>query len=164
MALFAGDLARADMTAESAVKAGFVYNFAKFTEWPMDVFATANAPLNLCVAGNQPLSGKLSLLQGRMAQGHVISLRGNPRPEDINACHILYIDEMDERRLGVLLGQVASVPVLTVSDIDGFTGYGGIIGMHLNGERVQFSINLAAARQAGLKLSSQLLRLGKVSQ
>ncbi len=55
-------------------------------------------------------------------------------------------------------------PVLTVSDIDGFAEQGGIIGLSLNGERVEFTVNLRAARQAGIKLNSQLLRLGRVVQ
>jgi hypothetical protein len=155
---------RAEAASDVAVKAGFVYNFSKFAEWPADSFATNSAPLNLCVVGNQPLGGQLLMLQGRIAQGHAINLRGNARGEDLRACHIVFVGDSEERRVASVLAQVGGSPVLTVSDIDGFAEQGGIIGLSLNGERVEFTVNLRAARQAGIKLNSQLLRLGRVVQ
>lgn len=155
---------RAHSATDAAVKAGFVYNFTKFTEWPAESFATASAPLNLCIVGNQPLDGNLSLLHGRMAQGHPINVRGNPRNEELRVCHILFVGDGEERRGAAALTQLAGAPVLTVSDMEGFADQGGIIGLTLSGDRVQFTVNLRAARQVGLKLNSQLLRLGKVMQ
>jgi len=154
----------AQSASDAAVKAGFVYNFTKFTEWPADSFSTATAPLNLCVIGNQPLDGNLAMLHGRVAQGHPINVRGNPRQEELRACHLLYIGETEERRGAAVLAQVAASPVLTASDMEGFTDQGGIIGLALSGDRVQFTVNLRAARQAGLKLNAQMLRLGRVLQ
>ncbi len=155
---------RVESVTDVAVKAGFVYNFSKFAEWPADSFATNYAPLNLCVVGNQPLGGQLVMLHGRIAQGHAINLRGNVRGDDLRTCHILFVGESEERRVTTLLAQIVGSPVLTISDIDGFAEQGGIIGLSLNGERVEFTVNLRAARQAGIKLNSQLLRLGRVVQ
>lgn len=154
----------AESASDAAVKAGFIYNFTKFTEWPAESFASNSSPLNLCIFGNQPLDGNLALLHGRMAQGHPINVRGNPRAEELRLCHILFIGEAEERRGNAALAQIAGAPVLTVSDMEGFPEQGGVIGLAINGERVQFTVNLRAARQAGLKLNAQLLRLGKVMQ
>lgn len=162
--LLAAGPAWTDPASEAAVKAGVVYNLGKFVEWPPERFASANAPLTLCTVGNQPLQGALALLQGRNVQGHPIVLRNNPRGDELRACHILYIDETANDRLESLLAHVASSPVLTVSDIEAFADQGGIVGLYQKDERVQFTINLRAARQNGLKLSSHLLRLGKVLQ
>jgi hypothetical protein len=155
--------ARADDASDAAVKAGFVYNIAKFTEWPTEVFASGTAPLQLCAVGLPPLQGKLGLLIGRAVQGHAVNLRLNPRADELSTCQILYVDDTEARRAGALIGLVAASPVLTVSDIDGFAESGGIIGLYLDGDRVRFNVNLRAARQAGLKLSAQVLRLGRVT-
>lgn len=148
-------------TADS-VKASFVYNFSKFVEWPANALPPG-APMQLCVAG-QALDGKLNQLNGRQSQGREIRIRHLPSSGDASSCHILFIGASEERRVNNLLGAAASAPVLTISDLDEFAEYGGMIGLTLRDDRVNFTINLTSTRAAGLKPSAQLLRLGRVMQ
>ncbi len=55
-----------------------------------------------------------------------------------------------------------SRPVLTVSEVDGFARSGGGINFYLDGPKVRFEINPAAAQNDRLRISSQLLSLGKI--
>jgi hypothetical protein len=153
---------RADGPAADSVKAGFVYNFSKFIEWPANALPAGGA-MQLCVVG-QALDGKLNSLQGRQSQGREIRVRNLAATADPTGCHILYIGVSEERRLNSVLAAVAGSPVLTISDMGEFPEFGGMIGLNLQNERVVFTINLANTRAAGLRASSQLLRLGRVIQ
>lgn len=152
----------ADNLAADSVKAGFVYNFSKFVEWPAAALPPGS-PMQLCVVG-QALDGKLNTLNGRQSQGRDIRVRNLSASGDFSGCHILFISASEERRLNSVLNAVAGSPVLTISDIGEFAEFGGMIGLSVQNEKVSFAINLANARAVGLKPSSQLLRLGRVVQ
>lgn len=152
----------ADGLAADSVKAGFVYNFSKFVEWPAAALPPGGT-MQLCVVG-QALDGKLNPLHGRQSQGRDIRVRNLSASSDFSGCHMLFIGASEERRLNSVLNAVAGNPVLTISDIGEFPEYGGMIGLSVQNERVNFAINLAATRAVGLKPSSQLLRLGRVVQ
>ena len=147
----------ADPVKEDDIKAGFIINFAKYTEWP-------NADLGsreilICSLGTQPLSGRLEPLHGRQAQGRQIRVLIPARPSEWRDCQVLFIDANDKQRIPAVLDQLSQQPVLTVSDAEGFAQAGGIIGMKLRAGRVRFEINQGAAHRAGLNLSSQMLKL-----
>lgn len=152
----------ADSLAADSVKAGFVYNFSKFVEWPAAALPPGS-PMQLCVVG-QALDGKLNPLNGRQSQGRDIRVRNMSASSDLSGCHMLFIAVSEERRLNSVLGAVAGSPVLTISDIGEFPEYGGMIGLSVQNEKVSFTVNLTNARAVGLKLSAQLLRLGRVLQ
>lgn len=152
----------ADNLAADSVKAGFVYNFSKFVEWPANALPPG-AAMQICVVG-QALDGKLNQLHGRTSQGREIRVRQASVSSDLTSCHILFIGASDERRVNSVLGAIAGNPVLTISDIGEFAEYGGMIGLSVVNEKVGFTINLPNTRSAGLKPSSQLLRLGRVLQ
>ncbi len=150
----------ADTLAASDVKAGFVYNFSKFVEWPASALPP-NGDIQLCVLG-KGLDGKLSQIHGRISQGREIQVRPVSASSDLVSCHILYVGTIERSRLVELLKVLEGSPVLTVSDIEDFTSAGGMIGLYVENERVRFAINLSAMRAVGLKPSAQLVRLGKV--
>ncbi len=151
-------LPAAAQSKESELKAAFVYNFAKFTEWPD--FENNSANLNLCLVGNGTLGKVLSNLKGRNVRGHelnVIKVDSTTQPGD---CHILYVSRSEAGNADALMNSLAGKHgLLSVSDIDGFTKSGGIIELKVVNNKMRFSINLRAAREADLTLSSKLLRL-----
>lgn len=149
-------LSRAELSA-AEIKAAFVFNFAKFVEWPEGTFPAPSSPLELCVAG-AGLEGRLSRLEGKEAQGHPIRVRSLGRSEAASGCHILVLEVGAGERAQRLqaLGQSA---VLTIADSGDFPREGGMIGLFVAANRVQFSVNLGAAHGAGLKLSSRMLQL-----
>jgi hypothetical protein len=147
---------------EYAIKAAYLYNFAKFVEWPTESFTHAEAPLTICVAGGSPFGSALEALTGKKVATHPVEVRYLPNPSRIDQCHIAFLSRTEQPRLKPLLAQLVGRPVLTVSDISDFAQGGGIIGLVEAEERIHFNINLDAARQADLKLSSHLLKLATI--
>jgi hypothetical protein len=144
----------ADAPSEDSVKAAFVLNFAKYAEWP--AVGMGGNELRLCVIGQQTLSGKLTDLAGSKVQGRELRVRQVSRPEEWRECHLLFIPATEAHRLGAL---GSATPTLTIGDGADFAQAGGMIGLKQRASRIRFDINLAAARKAGVGLSSQLLKL-----
>lgn len=156
--------ALAQSASEHAVKAGFVFNFIKFTQWPAGGDA-ANAPLRLCSTESQPLQGQLALLQGRAVGSRALEIVPGALAAKVRQCDVLFLGEGDADRLDALLRGLGNAPVLTVGDLPGFVQAGGMIGLRIEASRVRFDVNLAAAQRSGLALNSQMLKLaGKVLQ
>lgn len=159
-----GQGAWAQQVSEAAVKAGFVFNFIKFTQWPGGRDGVA-APLRLCVPSPQPLEGQLSLLSGRSVGSRVIDVRTSVAPGEWRHCDVLFLGENDAERLPTLQLRLANAPVLTLGDLPGFVENGGMIGLRVEASRVRFDVNLNSAQLSGLVLNSQMLKLaGKVMQ
>lgn len=147
---------------EYAVKAAYLYNFAKFAEWPPGAFAGPNAPLSICIAGDNPFGGALETLSGKTVDSHPVEVRHLPAATGLEKCHIVFVGRAEQGRFKAMLAKLARLPILTVSDIGDFARMGGMIGLVEADQRIRFDINLAATRQANLKLSSQLLKLATI--
>lgn len=147
---------------EYAVKAAYLYNFAKFVEWPPETFADADAPLRICIAGDNPFGDALASLTDKRVGSHPVEVRALPATANLNPCHIVFISRSEQGRFKALLTKLHRLPIVTVSDINGFAQAGGMIGLVEADQRIRFDINLAATRQANLKLSSQLLKLATI--
>jgi hypothetical protein len=157
--LLLGGNARASEFDEYAVKAAFLYNFAKFVEWPPEKFASADAPLLICIVGENPFGGALATLSGKSVDRRPVEVRNIPTTTSLDPCHIVFLGRAEQDSFKPLLAKLARLPILTVSDIGDFTRSGGMIGLIEAEQRIRFSINLTAARRANLNLSSQLLKL-----
>lgn len=147
---------------EYEVKAAFIYNFAKFVEWPEGAFSTGDSDMVLCVANEIPFGKALESIRGKTVKGRRIVVRQYKDVEDIAACHILFIGSSERKRLGQILEAVKGRSILTVGDEQGFAQQGGIINFIIAENKVSFEINLDAARRAGLEISSKLLRLAEI--
>ncbi len=141
---------------EYAVKAAYLYNFAKFVEWPPETFADADAPLRVCIAGDNPFGGALATLSDKTVGSHRVEVLLVPATTGFDQCHIVFISRAEQGRFKALLAKLGRLPILTISDI------GDMIGLVETNQRIRFDINLAATRQANLKLSSQLLKLATI--
>jgi hypothetical protein len=154
-------IARGQAAAASdvAVKAAFIFNFAKFTEWPGLVAAT---PIHICVTGDEPMAAALAqTVRGQNIGGRPLTVL---RPVDSTSwpsCQLLFIAANVPVPTGALDG-MKTLPVLTVSDRKGFSQTGGVIELYLEAGRMRFAINVDAAEDAGLRLSSRLLALARV--
>jgi len=152
-----GDTAAA---SDVAVKAAFLYNFAKFTEWPA---LAPGAPILVCVVGDDAVAAALvDTVKGQKISGHALDIS---RPQDSgtwHACHLLFITDAESRRSGGGLGGLKMLPVLTISDGKGFCDASGIIELYVEAGRMRFAINVDAADGSGLHLSSRLLGLARV--
>ncbi len=145
---------------EYQIKAAYLLNFARYVEWPA-ARLPSGATLRLCVLGRDPFGGALAGLEGRLVNGHEVRVRQMDSIEPAVDCHLVFVADSEERRVGPILRGLAAHGVLTVSDIDGFAEAGGGIGLVVEDSRVRFDINQAALLRDGLRASSQLLRLGR---
>lgn len=138
---------------ELDVKAAMVYNFARFVEWPA---GPARDHFAVCVAGSRPMEQALRrTVENRALNSRPVAVRRIQARSDTRDCDLLFAGSEGLE----FLGQVRTAPVLTVGDARGFTGAGGVIGLEVVDSRIRFSVNLDAARAAGLTVSSKLLRL-----
>jgi hypothetical protein len=148
---------------EYAVKAAFLYNFAKFVEWPGSVFAAHPATHRFCVYGAD-LFGP-ALLQGlekKLVQGRRVVLLHPALPQELAACQIVFLSRGDDARLPEVLRAVGRLPVLLVGESEGFAQRGGMINFVVDADHVRFEVNRRAAAAAGLQISSRLLDLATV--
>ncbi len=145
----------ASAQSEAAVKAAFIYNFTKYTEWPPEGGDT----MQLCLLGKtDPLLSALMELQGKQSQGRRILVHSVER-ETLNGCRVIVVGISEEDYLADILRSAQKQPALTVSEIDRFIDAGGMIGLVVDNARVQFEINAGAAERAKLKFSAQMMKL-----
>ncbi len=164
-ALAAPGAARAQSLSEYEVKAAFLYNFTKFVEWPPSAFAEGNGELRICVLGEDPFGRSLNAAVGvgEEVEGHKLVVWRPDTLAHAAGCQILFVSRSERERLPQILAPLKSSPVLTVGDTKGFLDQGGIVNFILEGSKVHFEINPAAADQAKLKISSKLLRLARIA-
>jgi hypothetical protein len=147
---------------EYQVKAAFLYNFAKFVEWPADAFETAGDSVILCVVGTDPFGDSLdSVVRGESVSGRRLVVHRTRDLDEIRGCHVVFVPRSERSRQERILGSLRNRGVLSVGEADGFLNGGGIIRFILEQNKVRFDINLEAAESSGLKLSSKLLRLAR---
>jgi hypothetical protein len=146
--------------SEYDVKAAFLYNFAKFIDWPSQTFSGAGSAFTICLVGD-PFKGALQrLVQGEVLDGRALVVRRIT--EDARVCQIAYVDSSDAVTSVKVLNSIVNAPVLTVGEKDNFIDEGGVIRFVNSAGKIHFQINPEAAERAGLKISSRLLRLADI--
>lgn len=149
--------------SEYEIKAAFLYNFAKFTEWPSETFSEATDSLIIGVLGRDPFGNILeNIIGGKTIGGRPITIHRFPRPGVLDRCHILYISESETHRLSDIFQRLQKASVLTVSDIPDFAQKGGMIYLYPKENKIRFAINLSQVEKARLKLSAKLLNLAQI--
>ncbi|CAN7326396.1 YfiR family protein [Phenylobacterium sp. LjRoot225] len=148
-----------DASLEYAVKANFLFKFGPFVEWPPRVFASATAPFNICVVGQDPFGPALDdAVRSQTIDGHPIAVRRLRTVSAEPPCHVLYVGRSPDQKPSDILRIVRGAPVLTVTDEGVGTG-GGIVHFVLRQGRVRFGVNSGSAQTSGLTISSKLLGL-----
>lgn len=141
------------------MKATYLYNFARFTEWPAGAAANGDS-FAICILGRDPFGGALdSTLAGETIDGKPVLAKRISQPQESAGCRIVFISGSEEARLKEILAAIDKSSVLTVSDMPQFSRRGGMIQFVLEGSRVRFEVNLTNAQNAGLTLSSELLKV-----
>jgi hypothetical protein len=153
-------VAIAQDVTEPALKAAYIYNFAKFTEWPGT--APAAGPFVMCVLGDVAVGEALErAVVGRALAGRPIVTSRVIPSDPKRACHLLYVSGLSVAQAGSVVADLHELPVLTISDIEGFTDVGGIAQLFFEHGQLRFRIQLDPAKRARLQISSRLLILAK---
>jgi len=142
---------------EYTLKAAFMEKFTHFIDWP-------NNPRNIfyvCIIGKNPFNGTLkSLAASSRIKNKPTKFMTLDNLNSLPDCNILFISKSKRKTLNEILNSVQNKPVLTISDTPGFAQHGVIINfVHSKDDNVQFEINHRVALNAGLKISSRLLKL-----
>lgn len=157
-----GSEVQAQTSNEYQVKAAFLYNFAKFVDWPAEAFGGGSGPLVIGVVGDDPFGGVLDqAINGKTINGRSMVVHRLKWGQDLRSCHILFISSSERSRLPQIIQSLRGASVLTVGDMGGFNQQGGIVNFVLEANRVRFEINSRGADQARLRISSKLLALAQ---
>ena len=147
---------------EREAKVAYLFNFAKFVEWPADVLP-AGSPIALCVLGDSAMAFDLSTaVRGREIAGRKVSVIDVKGDGSLAPCHLLYVTGLDQKHLDHLLAATVVMPLFTVGDADRFAERGGVASLFFDGGRMRFSINVNTAQRAHLTISSRLLALATI--
>ena len=153
----------ADVPGEYEVKAAYLYNFAKFVEWPAEAPATPPGTFVVTVVGADPFGRVLEeTLKGKAVGGARLVLRRARDASDVPPSHIVFVSESEHDRLGGVLDRLAGSATLTVGETEDFAEKGGVIRFRMEDDRVRLDINPESARRARLRISSDLLRLARI--
>jgi hypothetical protein len=145
---------------ERRVKALFLFNFAKFVEWPSPL---PPGPIRIGVVGDENFADILEkIVSGKIVEGHAFAVERSAGDAPPQNCQIVFIPGSERKRMRPILDALQASPVLTVGETRGFAEAGGVINFEIVDNKVRFEINLEAASRARLKLSSKLLSLAKI--
>ena len=145
-----------------ALKAAFLFNFAKFAEWPSGTLPPGQR-LSLCVVGDKAVADALEqTIKGRDVDHHELTVEVITADGPIRSCHLVYVSGLDTKQTGQLLESLKNTSVLTVGDGDQFAAMGGIAQLVLENGRMRFAVNVGAAHRANLTISSKLLSLATI--
>jgi hypothetical protein len=160
--LLAGPGRAQEALTEQELKAAYLYNFAKFVEWPADAFDPPSSPLRVCVFGEDPFGRLLDgVIQGqKVGEQGLVALRPD-RIAELRSCHVLFVSRSERGRVGEILASVRKANVLTVGEGEEFLDKGGMIAFVWNDKKVRFFIEKKAVAQAPFKISSRLMALGE---
>ena len=160
--LLSGTLQAAAPT-EYQLKAVFLFNFAQFVDWPQESFPEAQMPLVIGVLGEDPFGTYLDeIVSGETVNNRRLEIQRYRRVDEMKTCHILFISQSESKRLEQIVAALKGRSILTVSDSDGFTRYGGMIRFVTEKNKLRLRINLEAATAANLTISSKLLRPAEI--
>ena len=105
---------------EYLIKAVFLYNFAKFTTWPTESFPDPQAPLRLCILGEDAFGAAMESIEGKSIKGRPLAVIRIAQVADAERCHILFVSTSEEERLRAILDDLRERPILTISDMPNF--------------------------------------------
>ncbi|MGA1791919.1 MAG: YfiR family protein [bacterium] len=149
---------------EYRVKAGFVYNFAKFIEWPEENTGHDPNSILIGIIPDTPATDVFFSLEGKRIGGKRIEVKKykTVKEKGVENCHVLFFDSKEDVFVKESLLIVKYRSVLTVGHIKGFTQAGGIINFFTEEGRLRFEVNLDAAKHARIKLGSQILMSAEI--
>jgi hypothetical protein len=146
----------------SEVEAAFIYNFAKFVEWPEDAFDNADSPIVIGIVGDDPFGSTIDqIVDGKQLNGRHFVIRRMRWSDDFRHRQIVFMSGSDAGKARQLLDRLKGSPILMIAETPGLAQQGAVISFVTEQGRVRFEINLDAARRAHLTISSRLLSLAK---
>ena len=149
-----------EISREYQIKAVFLFNFCQFVEWPSTAFSSPEDPMVIGILGIDPFGNYLDeTVMGERVNGHPLVVKRFQNPDQIEGCHILFVNLPERAEMEAILQFAEANNVLTVSDADNFVKKGGMMKFFTEDNRIRIRINVDAAKKAGLNISSKLLKV-----
>jgi len=150
------------VSAEARSEANAIANFPSFIEWPLDPIVTPQTPFLLCVYGNSSFAHELAAhTRGQRVQGRGMVVRWPRNDNELRDCQILFIGRSERKHYAKILAVVQGASVLTIGETADFNESGGMVEFVYEHDALLFEVNLSAARDAHLKISSRFLSLAR---
>jgi hypothetical protein len=162
MLLISGSaLAQSVPLREYSVKAAFLYNLVKYTDWPSRAFSQPNAPIVIGLLGSDPFGPVLDrIVEGRTVNGHPILIRRAAGVAELRGSHVVFIGASESGRAAEQCAAIESFRGLTVGDTEQTAAFTAV-KCALEADRVVFTVDLTRTSRVGVNISSKLLHLAK---
>lgn len=144
---------------EQEIKAGLLYNFLKYIDWPSDSEANSVSQINVCVFGDDPFNDYLKPMNGRSVNKKEIKLDVIHNTNEIGECRLLFINSSYKDKWPDIIRYVFGKSIVTVSDFKKFTDYNGMIEFGRKDEHISVFMNMEAIMAAHLHVQYRLLKL-----
>jgi hypothetical protein len=155
--------AESEPLSEYQIKAGFLFNFTKFVEWPSDAFLDSSVPIVLGVVGENPVTNLVTeAAAGKAVNGRAVIVKRFKEEQDLRGCQILFVSSSEEKHIAQILEKLRGSSVLTVGEANGFAQSGGVINFLVEGNKVRLELNLEAAARARLKISAKVIAVARL--
>ncbi len=154
----------AEPEREYQIKAAFLYKFLLFAEWPEDVTDEFRDTIRIGIIGKDSFGNAFEPVEGEIINGRKLIIKRFGKDVStvmLRKCHILFISSSLKKDVDKILEPLNEYPIITVSEVKGFTQSGGMINFVIKKKRVGFEINMSAAESAGIKFRSKLLRVAQ---
>lgn len=147
---------------EYKIKTAFLFNFAKFIDWPANSFNSDTNEFTIGIIAPPKLASATKILRNKTVKGAPVKIITFESAEELQPCHILFLAENDSKLIADVINKFKNSPVLTVADVSGFASQGGVINFIKVDNTIRFEINPEAAQKKDLKISSKLLSLARI--
>jgi hypothetical protein len=149
-----------EQPGEYQIKAAFLFNFAKFVDWPAEAFAATNSPIVIGVFGKNVFGNDLAnTIRDKTVNNRRFQFITVASTAEATNCHILFISPSEKENLKKIVDGLHNASILTVSETGQFIEAGGMIDFVIQDNKIRFQISDEAAKKARLKISSKLLSL-----
>jgi hypothetical protein len=148
---------------EYQVKAAFLLNFAKFTQWPGTAFENNRAPITVCIFRYDPFGRALDeIMRGKNVDNREVVVRRFTEVQQLSSCQLIFVSDRETRRLPEILAGLKGGSFLVIGETAAFAERGGGIQFFLEDNRLRFAVNLDALARSRLTVSSKLLALARI--
>lgn len=148
--------------SQAQIKAAYLYNLAKFVEWPDRAFNGLQEPFVLGILGDDPFDDAFDRVRGKAVKGRTFVVKKFNDVHDIKASHILFISASEKRRWRPIFQALQHRPILLAGDTEGFAEAGGIVNFIVLNRNVSIEVNADAAARSGLTFSSRIMNIARI--
>lgn len=150
-------------SSEYLIKAGFIYNFSNLMQWPASAFSKSDSPIVIGILGTDTFGGMLDeVLGGKKVNGRSFLVKHLKWGMELKDCNIVFVSPSETAHLEEIFHLLKGLPILTIGETPSFARRGGVINFIVVDDKVRFEVNVEAAKQADINISSRLLALAKI--